>query len=103
VDLYQKNIILVCVVDIPVNLFLGDSFSYNNNMMFTTSDRDNDMDVDNCATSRSPWWNNMCSRCFLAGRYGEYPTVPEDVGIKWQYDWGTTKFAKYAIMMIRPN
>jgi len=71
--------------------------------MFSTFDRDNDRYGGNCATFRSPWWNDACSRSLLFGLYGEYPTIEADLGIKWEYDWGKTKFAKYATMMIRPN
>ncbi|CAB4017316.1 Hypothetical predicted protein [Paramuricea clavata] len=49
----------------------GDSFSNLNGMMFTTNDRDNDVNIDhNCARRRQgAWWYKACGYSNLNGRY----------------------------------
>ncbi|KAK6966006.1 BgMFREP25.1 [Biomphalaria glabrata] len=48
-----------------------DSLSYNNNMFFSTYDRDNDKSSLNCAQHYSgAWWYNACHSYTLNGKWG---------------------------------
>jgi ficolin len=51
----------------------GDSLTYNNNMKFSTYDRDNDKWSSNCASSSSSglgsWWYKHCTAVNLNGQY----------------------------------
>lgn len=73
-------------------------------MMFSTPIRDNDNYPSvNCAQKyKASWWYERCHRVLLTSRYGEYPDVPENQGIKWNLPWGTKRFAKEVTMKIRP-
>ncbi|XP_071807613.1 microfibril-associated glycoprotein 4-like [Asterias amurensis] len=61
-----------------------DSLSYNNNMVFTTKDRDNDeWGTANCAVERNgAWWYTYCTYCNLNGRYINEATYNIE-GIWW--------------------
>ena len=84
--------------------FPGDSLSEHNGAMFSTPSRDNDRDAVNCASKyASGWWFTGCFKVHLNAPYGQYPTVPSYKGIMWKSSWGTTKFAKFVTMMVRPN
>ncbi|XP_078345245.1 microfibril-associated glycoprotein 4-like [Oculina patagonica] len=77
----------------------GDSFSYHNNMKFTTSDKDNDKNsVDNCAQlADGGWWFNDCQKACLTGSY-ENGTHSQAgiVGIQW-FSW---KGANYSLSRV---
>ena len=48
----------------------GDSLSYHDGMMFSTSDSDNDLDIRNCASeNKGGWWFNSCYSSNLNGLY----------------------------------
>ena len=72
-------------------------------MMFSTASRVNSPNGTACVkTYKAPWWYNHCHKVLLTGRYGEYPNIKEDEGIKWFNPWGNKKFSKEAVMMIKP-
>jgi len=49
----------------------GDAFSYHNNMMFTTYDRDNDLSYSNCAVRiGGGFWYYACSQASVNGVRG---------------------------------
>jgi len=76
---------------------------YHDNMMFSTESHDNDLLRANCAATFNPWWLSDCCTCILTAEYGPYPNVSERLGIKWWVVWDQETFAKYAVMMVRPN
>ena len=86
--------------------------SYQNGMMFTTRDRDNDMiSRMNCASDllRGGWWYSMyCTPINLNGNY-EGNVAPTDTGILVLYIDTTsgytidTKAVKSVEMIIRPR
>ena len=48
----------------------GDSLSYHNGRLFSTKDRDHDLDGKNCAAHYSgAWWYNKCHHSNLNGLY----------------------------------
>ena len=63
----------------------GDSMAYHNGMMFTTSDRDNDLKSHgNCAVDyKGAWWHNDCHRVNLNGFYGN---TASGQGLNW-FTW----------------
>ena len=80
---------------------LGDSFTPQDGMKFTTIDRDNDKYPTNCANSfHGGWWYNACHKSNLNGRYLS-GTSSYGEGINW-YTWrGYYYSLKSAKMMIR--
>ena len=82
--------------------------SYQNSMMFTTRDRDNDLDGANCASDglRGGWWYNRCTPINLNGNY-EGDVTPTLTGIlvmyidTRSYDPSATKAVKSTEMIIR--
>ena len=81
---------------------------YNNNMMFTTRDRDNDLHDINCASDhhRGGWWYARCGRFSLNGNY-EGDVTPTVTGILVYYidtesnRYDDTKAVKSVEMIIR--
>ncbi|KAK2146152.1 hypothetical protein LSH36_628g00017 [Paralvinella palmiformis] len=81
----------------------GDKMTFNDGCMFSTGDKDNDKNLNQNLAKKeeAPWW--ICDRLLvtLTGRYGE--DIKSGSGIKWVGTWGYTDYAKYVVMMIRPN
>ncbi|KAK6179936.1 hypothetical protein SNE40_012183 [Patella caerulea] len=87
----------------------GDSFSYHDNMVFSTEDVDNDLHTRNCAAeNKGGWWFNSCYSCHLNGIYHTawYPQAQSKYadGISW-YTWKDSEFysLKKVEMKIRPK
>ena len=67
-----------------MSLVKGDSLSYHNGQQFSTTDRDHDVDNNNCASisGGGGWWFKSCKSSNLNGKYFSTPTVNCD-GIGW--------------------
>ena len=80
--------------------FLADSFSYHDDMKFSTSDNDNDEYWKNCAQLyHGGFWFKDCSRVRLTGLYGE--DCDDNQGILW-LDWlDVDTHPQYADMKIK--
>ncbi|XP_064553856.1 microfibril-associated glycoprotein 4-like isoform X2 [Drosophila montana] len=77
----------------------GDSFKYHLHRNFSTSDRDNDIAVTNCArTYESGWWFYNCSHCDLNGPY-----TSKGARHKPRISWNSwhMKSLKFTQMMIK--
>ena len=76
----------------------GDSMAYQNNMNFTTKDRDNDVHTGrNCAVGNTgAWWYKHCHESNLNGQY--LLNVPDSKGIYWG-----GRYFKFSEMKMRPN
>ncbi|KAK2167036.1 hypothetical protein LSH36_32g05073 [Paralvinella palmiformis] len=85
------------------NSTAGNSLGYHDGMMFSTISRDNDRDPGNCSEHYNPWWHRNCYSCSLFAKYGPYPIRGTNKGLKWDTTWTVRKYARYAVMMIRPN
>ena len=80
----------------------------NNDMMFSTRDRDNDLSHSNCASDvfRGGWWYSSCTRISLNGDY-EGDVTPTNTGILVKYidtetrSSSATKAVKSVEMIIR--
>ncbi|XP_050082298.1 fibrinogen C domain-containing protein 1-like [Anopheles aquasalis] len=79
----------------------GDAFGKHNEMMFTTRDRDNDKDKENCARQyNGGWWFKNCHIAFLHGPYVN--NSGKKSGIFWypfKNSWSGLSSSK---MLIRP-
>ena len=63
----------------------GDHLSYNNKMMFSTYDQDNDRDRSNCAYEESGgWWYKRCTDSNLNGVYDEFNQFSLSDRVTWQ-------------------
>ncbi|XP_062581356.1 fibrinogen-like protein A [Saccostrea cucullata] len=79
----------------------GDSLWYNNRMIFTTKDQDNDRSVLNCGVSyHGGWWYNQCAFANLNGQYAQSARFGWKYTI-WYYWKGTTETLKQTLMMVR--
>ncbi|XP_060568412.1 ficolin-2-like isoform X2 [Ruditapes philippinarum] len=83
-------------------------FAFNNQMPFTTYDRDLDMIDENCAVNRhGAWWYNRCTDINLNGYYATPGTLCEfpgaDIGRCGHYHYGLDKrlSLRTSSMMIR--
>lgn len=78
---------------------LGDEFTYNKGMEFSTYDQDNDKFPDvNCALrTAAGWWHRSCTRINLNGMYGN------ESGVRFAYwlDWLHLQGLKRTRIMIR--
>ncbi|KFB52139.1 AGAP000806-PA-like protein [Anopheles sinensis] len=78
---------------------LGDDFTYNEGMQFTTYDQDNDQFTEvNCALrTMSGWWHRSCTRINFNGLYGNA------LGIRYAFwhDWLHLHGLKRTRIMIR--
>uniref|UniRef100_A0A182MWK7 Fibrinogen C-terminal domain-containing protein n=1 Tax=Anopheles culicifacies TaxID=139723 RepID=A0A182MWK7_9DIPT len=78
---------------------LGDEFTYNKGMEFSTYDQDHDKYADvNCAIrTASGWWHRSCTRINLNGLYGN------ESGVRFAYwlDWLHLQGLKRTRIMIR--
>ena len=85
--------------------FSADSLSFHLDCEFSTEKIDNDQARDHhlAREFQSPWW--YCSKqvVVLTGLYGNVSEISSGSGIQWENDWATKRYAKYAVMMIRPN
>ncbi|XP_033149063.1 ficolin-2-like [Drosophila busckii] len=85
----------------------GDALRYQENMKFSTFDRDNDMSPKkNCASELSgAWWYNDCMTSNLNGLYlgGEYGNDLTGRGMVWKEWLGDNYSYKTVKMMIRPK
>ena len=62
----------------------GDTLAIHNDMKFSTYDRDNDIDSDNCAMRfKGAWWYEKCHASSLNGQYlaGAHITFAD--GVSW--------------------
>ena len=84
--------------------YAGDSFTYHDNMMFTTVDRDNDYYGGNCAVSYyGGWWHDACHLCKLNGKYGP-GFVHRTEALYWHYfPMSEISYFTYADMKVKPE
>ena len=79
----------------------GDSLTYQNNMAFTTKDRDNDRDGGNCAVQfTGAWWYKHCYRSNLNGQY--LGNKNDARGATWA-DFRGSLSLKFTEMKLRPS
>ncbi|XP_058120234.1 microfibril-associated glycoprotein 4-like [Anopheles coustani] len=78
----------------------GDALQANKDHKFSTFDRDNDLDIGNCAKGmHGAWWYELCTVSNLNGRYEN--TTSDISAMSWAYfkmDW---RGLSYSRMMIR--
>ncbi|XP_072024208.1 uncharacterized protein [Amphiura filiformis] len=87
----------------------GDAMTnFNNNMPFSTYDKDNDVyngnSVDiNCARLfQDAWWHSTCSLSHLNGQYLDHRGYSTSIGI-WWYSWkSSSESLKASTIMMRP-
>ena len=82
-------------------------YCFESGLMFTTRDRDNDMDYDiNCASDSGGWWYYGCTVINLNGNY-EGDVTPTDTGLHVRYidttshDPSASKAVKSVEMILR--
>ena len=79
----------------------GDSLAYQNNMAFTTKDRDNDIWSSNCAVLRTgAWWYKSCQESNLNGPYLGDKQGGSRVG--WDH-FRSSLSLKFTEMKLRPS
>uniref|UniRef100_A0A8D0GXS5 Fibrinogen C-terminal domain-containing protein n=1 Tax=Sphenodon punctatus TaxID=8508 RepID=A0A8D0GXS5_SPHPU len=81
----------------------GDSLSFHKDMAFTTKDRDNDWQDENCAIKyRGAWWYRTCHESNLNGQYWMGKQSIFATGINWLTGRGWDYSYKFTEMKIRP-
>ena len=82
----------------------GDSLSYHRGNPFSTKDRDNDGQSDNCATRfKGAWWyGGGCHYCNLNGLYHRGRHSSRADGVNWSTWKGYYYSAKRAEMKLKP-
>ena len=79
----------------------GDALAYHNNMAFTTKDRDNDRNSNNCAEYHAgAWWYNNCLHSNLNGQY--LGDKRDARGAGW-YHFRRYLSLKFTEMKLRPS
>ena len=79
----------------------GDSLTHQNNMAFSTKDRDNDKTSAHCAVPYTgAWWYQHCHRCNLNGQY--LGDKSDNRGAVWQR-FRVTLSLKFTEMKLRPS
>ncbi|XP_066452541.1 ficolin-2-like [Eleutherodactylus coqui] len=81
----------------------GDSLEYHNNRPFSTKDRDNDVDANNCAIIfKAAWWYGNCHHSNLNGQYlgGTHSSYAD--GVNWKTGKGHNYSYKITEMKFRP-
>ncbi|XP_034473212.1 ryncolin-4-like [Drosophila innubila] len=79
----------------------GDSLRRQEGSKFSTFDRDNDIDITNCAERfTGAWWYKNCHNSNLNGKYNDNTFGK---GVNWDHFRGPYYSLKKAVMMIRPT
>ncbi|XP_005180729.2 fibrinogen C domain-containing protein 1 isoform X1 [Musca domestica] len=82
----------------------GDSLTYHLGYNFTTKDRDNDIDNNNCAQIfTGAWWYKNCHASNLNGSYLRGTTTAYAKGVVWNSYRGHYYSLKFVEMSIRPK
>ena len=84
-------------------LLTGNKLQAHDGCMFSTGSIDNDLLPSRQLAKelKAPWWYCRYFKVILTGQYGE--KIISGPGIKWKAPWNERHFAKFAVMMIRPN
>ena len=81
----------------------GDALAYHNNEKFTTKDRNNDLDINNCASHwLGAWWFKACYHSHLNGLYIGQRQL-QWFGIIWYHWRGSLYSLKSTEMKFRRN
>nr|XP_006131889.1 ficolin-1-like isoform X1 [Pelodiscus sinensis]XP_014433410.1 ficolin-1-like isoform X2 [Pelodiscus sinensis] len=81
----------------------GDSLAYHKDMKFSATDRDNDLNPDNCAsTFHGAWWFRTCHEAHLNGEYLQGAHDRADHGVLWKKGLGNQYSYKLSEMKFRP-
>ena len=100
-------VIYLCLYYILLYLLLtGNKFQTDNyGCMFSTGSIDNDLlsSYHLAKERKAPWWFCQLGYVILTGQYGEDDNIISGVGIRWCDPWSFSHYAKFVVMMIRPN
>ncbi|KAK2150017.1 hypothetical protein LSH36_427g03062 [Paralvinella palmiformis] len=91
------------VSDYDDNSTASNNLQAHDGCMFSTGSIDNDLLPSRQLAKelKAPWWYCRYLKVILTGQYGE--KIISGPGIKWKAPWNERHFAKFAVMMIRPN
>ncbi|XP_053551859.1 ficolin-1-B [Bombina bombina] len=82
----------------------GDSFTYHNNVAFSTKDRDNDSSPSKCAlVYKGAWWYKACHFSNLNGLYLKDSQTSSANGVNWKSGKGYKYSYKVTEMKFRPQ
>lgn len=98
--IYNMSVFVLCCIG--NSMMVAGYTTYN--MMFSTSDKDNDKSSTSCALRyTSGWWFNACFTSNLNGAYLKVSDVvfPGGSGINWLTITGNHKSLKSTTMMIK--